>query len=338
MGPTRPRVGVLHRVEAVERRGDQGQDRGAGGDDRRHGAGRDGARRARGAHLAEERDVADPPERAHDHPDTAGWNREEGPHDGGVELGSRVAGHLGECVIDREGRLVAPRRGHDVEGVGHGHDPPGSRDLATREPRGVALTVPALVMLRGGIGPLAQPWTNGSDDRLRRGRMLAQLLPLQGGRPSLLGQDLRVDRQLPDVVRQRPPVEEIPFPLGQIHVLGDERGEGPDPFAVSPGQPIVIAKDGEQRQQRPHGLPLARIHLSLVEPSLELSCSSGTQGEAHARGHVLVGERERQPQQRDQGQETLEGTVADDDGGHRDDNHRAQPEHERGDRVASAQV
>jgi hypothetical protein len=75
-----------------------------------------------------------------------GPGREKRAYDCRVELGACAVANLGDRLFSRQRRAIGPRRGHRVEGIGHGENPGAWRNLLARSAARVTLPVPALVM------------------------------------------------------------------------------------------------------------------------------------------------------------------------------------------------
>lgn len=71
----------------------------------------------------------------------------EGVDDGGVELAASVSADLGDGVCDRPGVFVGPGMGERVKDVGDSDDAGADGDGVARETVGVAVAVPAFVVV-----------------------------------------------------------------------------------------------------------------------------------------------------------------------------------------------
>ena len=181
---------------------------------------------------------------------------------------------------------------------------PGKGDLLAGGAVRVAGAVPALVVVADGVGPGAEPGADG-DELAADERVLPERLPLLVGGLAGLVEDLGCDRELADVVEEGGPVEPVEVGLGELEPLADHHGVGADALGVAARDAVVAVERGGEDQE-PLGrllrgarlAGLARDRDAVLEP-LE---PAGAQGELEARGG-LVGEDEREPQERGQRQQ-----------------------------------
>src|SRR5581483_11757619 len=102
-----------------------------------------------------------------------------------------------------------PGGGHDLVGVGDGQDPPAERDVLAGQALGIAVAVPALVVLADRAGPRPEPGVERLDDVGALLGVAPQRGPLLLVGPVGLVEDLAGDGQLPDVVEEGAPPEPV---------------------------------------------------------------------------------------------------------------------------------
>ena len=189
----------------------------------------------------------------------------------------------------------------------------------------IAGSVPALVVVPDGIDPLAEPWPQGGDERLAVERMSAEALPfLIRGRTGLV-QDLLADLELPDVVQERGPVQSVEFGARKRELLSERVAVRADALRVPGRHVVVVAELGDEPKEDLGRLLDRRRLLGLPHephPLLERLDGPGTESELESRG-CLVGEHERQVEQRSQRQQSARQGE-----GERNDEGRAQAEGE----------
>ena len=168
--------------------------------------------------------MCEPGERSDDHAHPAERHGDERPHETRVELLARATGDLRACFGCCARLLVRPGRRDHVEHVGNCNDPSAQRDLLARDPAWVSLAVPPFVVVADGARPLAEPTSDRLDEQLAVERMQAELRPFRLGRAARLVQDLLADRELPDVVEQGRPVEEVQLVVRQVELLAEAVG------------------------------------------------------------------------------------------------------------------
>ena len=130
-----------------------------------------------------------------------GEELEEDPRDLWIELRPCATLDLGQRLHPRERATVGPVARHRVEGVGDGEHACLERDLLAGLARGVAVPVPALVVVEHVRDRLAQSGHPQQDPRADL-RVLADLGELALVEPALLAEHLVGDGELADVVQR----------------------------------------------------------------------------------------------------------------------------------------
>jgi hypothetical protein len=138
--------------------------------------------------------------------------------------------------------------GHNVVGVGDCHDPSTERDLVAHQPVGVSGSVVFLVVLDNGVSPHPEPARQG---RCQPGPF-EWVIPYHGPlfivELAVLVEDVRVNRELADIMKQCGPAKAVPISGRQVELGSDEFGEGPHPFAMTTGQTIMGVERRRQGQ------------------------------------------------------------------------------------------
>src|SRR5665213_132577 len=113
--------------------------------------------------LTDHRGVNEPRDRTDRASKATDGDVEERPHDHGIELRARAASEF----LSRPRRtcrpLVRARRGHHLEGVGHGDDACAERDLLASQTVGISRSIMLLMVLGNREAPLAEPRTEWGD-------------------------------------------------------------------------------------------------------------------------------------------------------------------------------
>jgi len=143
-------------------------------------------------------------------------------------------------------RRVRQTRRHDVIRVSDGGDPASQRNVAVRCAIRIAGTVPPLVVIGCCPQPIAEPTFERLQNFDCRRRMLAQQVPFGVGRLARFVENLWRDRQLSDVVQERPPTEAVQILVGQSHLLTNDVGIGTNAFGVPAGEGFVSREVGDQ--------------------------------------------------------------------------------------------
>ena len=216
--------------------------------------------------------MREPRQRAHHEPHLAERDVHEGTHEARVELRPCTACELG-AGLGRAGRLlVRARRGDHVVDVGDRDDASGEWDLLSGDATRVALAVPVLVVVPDRVGPRAQPFVEGLDERLAVQGMAAQLLPFLVRRLAGLVQDLGADVELADVVEERGPIQTVELLSCQAELLAEAVGVGADALGVSARDLVVDVERPCQLEQNLRGLLRTRRLVGpaqLMQPLLE---------------------------------------------------------------------
>jgi hypothetical protein len=125
----------------------------------------------------------------------------EDPHDLRVELSSRAALELGARLVERHPLAVRALGGHGTEGVGHGDDARLERDVLAGQPVGVAVAVPALVVVEDRGRDRSQR-TDLVDQPVADPRVQLHHAELLVGELRRLQEDALADADLADVMEQ----------------------------------------------------------------------------------------------------------------------------------------
>ena len=269
---------------------------------RSSGEGRDAAdRRAEGRRQRQadqERSVRQPRKRSDEVPHPAEGDVEERPHELRVELRARTARQLRPCLGRSGGCLVRPNRGDHVVDVSDRDDPAGERDRVTRGAARVPRAVPVLVVVADRVDPFAEPRAQRLDERLAVERMAPQLLPLLIRRPPRLVEDLGVDLQLPDVVKQGRPVEPVEVVRRKTDLAAEACGVAAHTLRVTASDAIVDVERGDELQEDLGSFLRVELAARLPhphQPGLQALHRSGCEREAETRRR-LVGKDERKPE------------------------------------------
>ena len=171
------------------------------------------------------------------------------------------------------GRL-AVGMGHGIEDVGHVGDAPGERDGRAGDPRGIAGTVPALVVGERDVlgGAQQRPHAAGQDVGPDH-RVPLHLLEFAGRQRSRLQKDRVANADLADIVQGRRSLDRQRHLGGQSQLAGEGPGEPTDTSRVFAG--VVVAELGGERQPledlEPRDLQLPRPFLDgRLEPAVVL--------------------------------------------------------------------
>ena len=146
---------------------------------------------------------------------------EERGDDLGVELRAGAALDLRDRFLERERRAVEAVGRHRVEGVGDEDDARAERDLLAGEAVGVALAVPALVMVQHPVGDRVD--AEALEHPVADLRVPLEHEPLRVGQGCRLAQDLLGDRELAEVVQAAREARQLDLVGGQPELLGDLR-------------------------------------------------------------------------------------------------------------------
>src|SRR6476620_1230772 len=149
----------------------------------------------------------------------------------GVELGARVAGELSHRLGVLHRLAVRPVRGHGVVRITGEDDPAGDRNRRARQAVGIALAVPALVLVADDASHGAKT-RDGAQDALADRRVLAHDLPLTLGERTGLVEDLVGNPDLADVVKERRGADTADLLAVQRQGLADPRGQVDDALRV----------------------------------------------------------------------------------------------------------
>src|SRR5690606_5283200 len=164
----------------------------------------------------------------------------ESINDVGVELPTGVLPELGDGVLLGEGHAIRPRRGHGIEGIGHGDD----ARLETRRlafgvaPAPVSGAVVVAVMPGGDVDHRLEEVDLG-EDLLHQMGVGLHLGVLVGIETTPLADQLRGDRQLPEVVDEGGPFQGLQLGAGEPELFTDQLGEVGDPLRVPPGVHVL---------------------------------------------------------------------------------------------------
>ena len=149
-----------------------------------------------------------------------------------VKLTPHIAAHHVQCLLVRNGFLVAPLRRQGVVHVGDAENARRKRNLFGLESVRVSGTVPAL-MVRFHDRPHV-PWEVDVGQHLHAPhRMLLDHGPFLDGEAAGFVQDLRRDHQLADVMQQRADAEPEERFLIQPRFRGEGAGEIGNAFAMT---------------------------------------------------------------------------------------------------------
>ena len=196
----------------------------------------------------EQRQLRQPGERSHRHPQLAQRDAQEGANDRRIELCSGTVGELLTGGGGWLGLLIRADRCHHVERVGNRDDSRRQADLGLSQPVRVSATVPAFVVFTHGLNPLTEP------TRQRRRELGTDLgvglddLVLVGVQLAGLVEDLERNLELADVVQQRRPLQLVDLVLVQAEFVADHVGVGPHSLGVPPGSTVVQTQCGDQLQ------------------------------------------------------------------------------------------
>ncbi len=218
-----------------------GADRDGAGEAHRDGGGSHGgdANLCERGYIANERKRSEPSHWTRGRSKPSNRNVEEGPDDHGIEVGAGARQQFSASVLRRHRRLVTANRSHDVVGVRNGNDTRTQRYLLPDQTPWVTATVVLLVVLSHRVSPLTKP------TRQRRGQlrsfqgMILDLLPFVFVEGAWFVQNVGMDGDLADVVKESRPTESIPIGLGQFHFVGDEVRVHANPFTVAARLTVV---------------------------------------------------------------------------------------------------
>jgi hypothetical protein len=140
---------------------------------------------------------------------------------------------------------------HGVVGVGHRHDPATRRDLRAGQTERITTTVESFVVVGDGICPSFEPgrqWRDqsGSLERVPANRLEVVI------RGSGFAENVGMNRQLADIMKERPPPQAGAISVGQLKLLADQISEGPDTVSVS-ASPVVVSIDSGGHHQELFG-------------------------------------------------------------------------------------
>jgi hypothetical protein len=117
-----------------------------------------------------------------------------------------------------------------------------------RQAAWVAGTVVLLVVFGHRVRPLTKPRGKRCGEFRAFEGMILNLFPLDVVEWARLVQDVRVDRDLSNVMQQCRPTKSIPIDLWQLHFFGDEVGVHSHALTVTPRETIMdIERTGEHK-------------------------------------------------------------------------------------------
>ena len=188
-------------------------------------------------------------------------------------------------------------------------------------------------MLVHGVGRRAEPRGEWGDHLLARGGVQLDRLELLLRQRIGFVEDLGGHVQLADVVQQRRPAQVIDLGGVELHLLADHHCVRPHPLGVATGQAVVSGQHGHQLEERLGGLRRSVAEVDVIdlgELLLQLARRHAAQRQAESRGG-LVGEHQRQREQRGQREQPPHRLLGDHhhqrgDGGDREPPHDADPE------------
>ena len=205
---------------------------------------------------ADDRQLRDPGSEADDTPEPANRNVQKRAHHDRVELRTRTAHQFLTRRGDADRLAVRAHRGHDLVRVGDSDDPPGEGDLIAGKSAGIPTTVVSLVMLRDRQRPGTEPCAERADQPGSLVGMAAHVVHLGGGELCRLGENLRRNDELADVMEERCPAKARAVGGSELHLAGDEVCEDPNPFGVPSRLTVVNA---QRRHEFEHGLHVRHL-------------------------------------------------------------------------------
>src|SRR5581483_2873853 len=152
--------------------------------------------------------------------------------DGRVEVRSRAAFELGECVLDGAGLAVGPVVGDRVEGVDDGEDAGRKRDLLAGQSARIARSVPPLVVEGEDVVDDVGQERNLRDETLAERRVHLHRRALTLCQAAGLEEDRVGDADLADVVEQ--------VGVGQLGIRRELGIEGPRQLERELGDPASM--------------------------------------------------------------------------------------------------
>ena len=103
-------------------------------------------------------------------------------------------------------------------------------------------------MLDNGVSPHPEPARQGRSQPGPFEWVILYHSPLVIVELPVLVEDVRVDGELADIMKQCGPAKAVPISGRQVELVGDEFGEGPHPFAMTTGQTIMGVERRRQGQ------------------------------------------------------------------------------------------
>ena len=278
--------------------------------------------------IHQQRQRSDGPE----HPGKAGT--EEGPHAGRVQLRPGDVRELAAGSTYRHRPLVAARRGHHLEDVGHRDDPAREGDVMASETPRIAEPVEPFVVLLDGSAPVAEPLEQRARHRRASGRVAPHDLPLGRVQRGRLVEDPRRHVDLAEVVQQGGPAQAVAGVLRQMQLLREDVGEDPDPFGVTAGAPVVRAQRRQQSEDACRGLA-GRLARTRPCPLLEHPRVAHRARQLEARGRP-VGKEHGHAEQRREGEHAPQQPLGNKSDGDGEDAEREDPRRRPGGRRPGA--
>src|SRR3954468_6639318 len=173
---------------------------------------------------------------------------EERGDDFRIELRAGAPLDLRDRLFEAEGGPVEPVGSHRVEGVGHEDDACAARDVLPGKTVGVAVVVPALVVMEDPVGDRVD--AEALEHAVADLRMALEQEPLRVGQCCGLAQDLLRDRELAEVVQAPREARQLDVVGGQAESRRDLRGERRDALGMAAGVGVARVDGAGERRGR----------------------------------------------------------------------------------------